>query len=257
MVSSKSFPPAPLSTASSKSKSPDPDPEIVPLSNSVWTAKLPASGAIPPPTTDTFAWALPELNVSVSPSAYPVPAASTKTCVTPPSERSCTCILAPAPAPPVIVASSPTVNVTPSFVIVVSEITEAIVNFTSVFSSALLVPVNCDPRTKVPDVVSLLICNSIISTAPSLVFKTRSTIAVAKLILVSEGSFACVIVWPTKVFGSFNASVSVWVARINVFVVNLPSDTLSISTVGKYTSAVWLNNNLKSVLWALAVPFAL
>ena len=41
---------------------------------------------------------------------------------TPAPDISRTCILAPAPAPPVNTASSPTVNVLPSFVIVVSEI---------------------------------------------------------------------------------------------------------------------------------------
>ena len=52
----------------SNNRSPDPPPVIVPVSNSTWILKLPVSGAIPPLTTATFAWAVPELNVNVSPS---------------------------------------------------------------------------------------------------------------------------------------------------------------------------------------------
>ena len=79
---SKSLPVVP-SAASSKLKSPEPEPVIVPDSNSIWIATLPVSGAIPPVTTETFASAVPELNVIVSPISYPVPAALTITSSTP------------------------------------------------------------------------------------------------------------------------------------------------------------------------------
>ena len=41
--------------------------QIVPISNSTLIEILPVSGANPPPTTETFASAVPELNVIVSP----------------------------------------------------------------------------------------------------------------------------------------------------------------------------------------------
>ena len=118
---SKSLPPAPLSIASSNNISPEPEPVIVPLSNSQWIAILPVSGAKPPFTTATFASAVPELNVSVSNSWKPVPAALTITSSTPAPVKSWTWIRAPAPAPPDTVASSPTVSVAPAFVIVVDD----------------------------------------------------------------------------------------------------------------------------------------
>jgi len=44
---------------------------------------VPVSGINPPLTTATFASAVPELNVIISFSSYPVPAASTTTSETP------------------------------------------------------------------------------------------------------------------------------------------------------------------------------
>ena len=158
---------------------------IVPVSNSTWTSTLPVSGANPPLTIETFASAVPELKVKVSPISYPVPAAFTITSSTPAPDISCTCTLPPAPPPPDNVASSPTVNVLPSFVIVVSDSPWLTVTLISISSSILLIPVNVSPFTKVPLVVSALISISIISTVPSLNFVIFSTTAEAALIVVS------------------------------------------------------------------------
>ena len=67
----------------SYNKSPEPVPVIVPDSNSTWISTLPVSGANPPPTIETLASAVPELNVNVSPSKYLTPAALTTTSSTP------------------------------------------------------------------------------------------------------------------------------------------------------------------------------
>ena len=124
---------------------------------------------------------------------------------TPAPEISKICTLPPAPAPPDSVASSPTVNVLPSFVIEVVESDLLVVILTIISSLTLLVPEIICPVTKVPVVVSGLISTSIISTLPSLNLVTVSTIAVAKFISSSEGSFACVIVCPTNSRESFTA----------------------------------------------------
>ena len=229
---SKNLPIVP-SPKSSNSKSPEPDPVIVPLSNSTWISTLPVSGAKPPLTTETSASAVPELKVNISPSSYPVPAASTITSETPAPEISKTCILPPAPSPPPIrVASSPTVKVLPSLSTVAVASPLLTVTFTWILGSTLLTPETTAPVKKVPTTVSSLIEISIICVVPSWNFKTFSTIALAKLISELAGLFACSIVWPTNSIGSWTVCASVCVQRINVSVDHLPSDTLSISSVG-------------------------
>ena len=109
-----------------------------------------------------MASAVPELNVIVSPSSYPVPAAFMITSSTPAPEISKTCTRAPEPAPPVSVASSPTVNVLPLFVIVVVDNASATVSLTIVSGSSKDSPSTTSPDTKVPVVVSGLISTSII-----------------------------------------------------------------------------------------------
>ena len=118
----------------------------------------------------------------------------TITSLTPAPDISCTCILAPEPAPPDRVASSPTVNVCPSFVITAVDKDCATIKPIVISGSALLIPVTVAPVTKVPDIVSKLIITSIISVLPSWNFNMVSTIAVASFTLESEGSFVCVIV---------------------------------------------------------------
>ena len=228
---SKNLPIVP-SAKSSNNKSPEPPPVIVPDSNSTWIATLPVSGANPPLTIETSASAVPELNVTVSPISYPEPATFTITSSTPAPEISKTCTRAPSPAPPDNVAPSPTVNVLPSFVIVVVDNPWLTVTLISVSESSKLNPVNTSPFTKVPVVVSALISISVTTTDPSWNFVTFSTIAEAKFILSSAGLFVCVISWPIKSIGSLTDCVVVWVQRIKFCVENLPSDTRNISTVG-------------------------
>ena len=86
----------------------------------------------------------------MSPISYPLPAALTMTSSTPAPEISKTCIRPPVPAPPLIVASSPTVKVLPSFVIAVVDNPWLTVTLISVSGSSYLVPVNSSPVTKVP-----------------------------------------------------------------------------------------------------------
>ena len=126
----------------------------------------------------------------------------TITSLTPAPDISSTWILAPEPAPPDKVASSPTVSVFPLFVITAVAKDSATVNPIVISGSALLIPVTVAPETKVPDVVSKLTTTSIISVLPSWNFNMVSTIAVASFIVVDEGSFACVIFCPVKKIGS-------------------------------------------------------
>ena len=230
--SSKNFPPSLLSIASSNNKSPDPPPVTVPTSNSIWESILPDSGANPPLTTETFASAVPELNVSVSPSSKFSPTESTITSDTPAPDISNTWILAPDPPPPVKVASSPTVNVLPLFVITAVDKHSDTVAPIVTSGSALLIPVISAPLIKVPVVVSVLSMISIICVLPSWNFKTFSTIAVALFIIVDEGLFACVIVCPVRKIGSLTDCSDVWVQRINVWTFQEPPDTLNISSDG-------------------------
>ena len=83
-----------------------------------------------------------------------------------------------------------------------------------------------------PDTVSVLSTISIICVLPSWNFNTFSTIAVASFVVVEEGSFACVIVWPVKKIGSWTDCNAVCVQRINVWTFQEPSYTLNISSVG-------------------------
>ena len=89
-------------------------------------------------------------------------------------------------------------------------------------SSVLSVPViNC-PITKVPTIVSSPKVISVISIPPIKTLITDSTIAVASLIVISPGLFACVIVCPTNFVKSW---VPVALTLITVFVSQSPSDT--------------------------------
>ena len=210
---------------------------------------IPNSGAKPPFTTDTNAWApapevLPALNVKLSPISKSKPPSSIIVSVIAPPPKLPTWNNAPCP-PPVNLIVALLSYKAPSLEIIFEPGIPVIVDLmnTSLISDS--VPCTTSPIWNVPTIVSLSTINSVTWFAPNVNLKTFSTIAVAL-------DVSPVIVLPIRLVVEPTTSIP----RIIFLDPHWPSDTLKICSLGYNVSEFSPNNKLKKILCPSAVPFS-